>query len=239
MPKLKVAALDVPELETVAEEPADKVVVVPTAMVAAAPVAPVLPVAPVAPTSPRGTVKLNTAADVVPELVTDAEVPGAPVVVVPAVTVAAAPGVPVAPVGPVAPTSPRGMVKLKTAALVVPEFVTVAEVPGAPVVVVPVVTVALLPGTPGATQDAGAVQTNVAEDRELTSEIDAQTTFVGLVGGVVDQPVGGTPTLVEKFHEPPVGVAGAVADSLKINHSKYVPPKLTVLPYKPTDSELP
>jgi hypothetical protein len=73
---------------------------------------------------------------------------------------------------------------------------------------------------PGATQDAGVVQVNVAEERELTSEIEAQTTFVGLVGGVVDQPVGGTPTLVAKFQEPPVGVAGAVADSLKINHSK-------------------
>jgi hypothetical protein len=131
------------------------------------------------------------------------------------------------------------MVKLNTAALEVPEFATAADVPGAPVVVVPAAIVAAVPGVPGTTQDAGAVQVNVAEERELTREIDAQTTFVGLVGGVVDQPVGGTPTFVEKFQEPPVGVAGAVADSLKINHSKYVPPKLTVLPYKPTDSELP
>jgi hypothetical protein len=79
----------------------------------------------------------------------------------------------------------------------------------------------------------------VAVERELTIEIQAQTTFVGFVGGAVVHPAGGTPTLVVKFHEPPVGVAGAVADSLKINHSKYVPPKLTVLPYKPIDSELP
>jgi hypothetical protein len=92
---------------------------------------------------------------------------------------------------------------------------------------------------PGATQDAGAVQVNVDEEREFTKEMDAQTTLVGLTGGAVVHPAGGTPTLVAKFQEPPVGVAGAVADSRKINHSKYVPPKLTVLPYKPTDSELP
>jgi len=40
MVKLKVAALDVPELVTVAEDPAAPVVVEPTAIVAAAPVFP-------------------------------------------------------------------------------------------------------------------------------------------------------------------------------------------------------
>jgi hypothetical protein len=66
--------------------------------------------------------------------------------------------------------------------------------------------------------------------------IENQTVFVGFVGGAVVQPVGGTPTFVVKFQEPPVGVAGAVADSWNMNHSKYVPPKFVVLPYKPADS---
>src|SRR5262245_45259179 len=102
-------------------------------------------------------VKAKTAADEVPVLMTLADVPGAPVVVVPTVTVAAVPGAPVAPVAPgvpVAPTSPRGMVKLKTAADVVPVLVTLADVPGAPVVVVPTVIVAAAPGGPAAPADA-------------------------------------------------------------------------------------
>jgi len=186
------------------------------ATVEAAPVGPVAPTAPVGPATvlaaPVGPVGPVTLAPVGPTL------PVGPT------TVDAAPVGPVgpvmlAPVGPIAPVGPA----------------TVDAAPVAPVG--PVGPVG--PCIPGATQDAGVVQVNVAEERELTSEIEAQTTFVGLVGGVVDQPVGGTPTLVAKFQEPPVGVAGAVADSLKINHSKYVPPKLTVLPYKPTDSELP
>ena len=74
----------------------------------------------------------------VPELVTVAFVPGAPVVVVPTVTVAGAPGRPVA---PTAPVSPRGITKFKTAFCGVPELVTTALVPGAPVKVVPTVTV--------------------------------------------------------------------------------------------------
>ena len=49
---------------------------------------------PVAPVSPRGMVKSNTAALLEPELVTDADVPAAPVVVVPTATVAAAPALP-------------------------------------------------------------------------------------------------------------------------------------------------
>jgi hypothetical protein len=105
------------------------------------------------------------------------------------------------------------MVKLNTAALEVPELATVAEVPAAPVVVVPAVMVAAVPAGPCLTHDAGAVHVNVAEERELTIEIDAQTVLVGFTGGAVVQPVGGTPTFVVKFQEPPVGVAGAVADS--------------------------
>jgi hypothetical protein len=44
--------------------------------------------------------------------------------------------------------SPLGIVKLKTAALVVPAFVTEALVPAAPVVVVPAVAVAAVPVAP-------------------------------------------------------------------------------------------
>ena len=54
-----------------------------------------------APVGPCGTVKLNVAAEVLPELVTDAVLPGAPVVVVPTVTVAAAPLVPALQLRPV------------------------------------------------------------------------------------------------------------------------------------------
>ena len=52
----------------------------------------------------------------------------------------AGPVAPVAPAGPVAPVGPRGIVKLRTAAELVPEFVN-ADVPDAPVVVVPTLTV--------------------------------------------------------------------------------------------------
>jgi hypothetical protein len=69
------------------------------------------------------------------------------------------------------------------------------------------------PVGPSFTQDAGTVQVNAVEERELTREIEAQTVLVGVAGGVDDHPVGGVPTLVAKFQEPPVGVAGAVADS--------------------------
>jgi hypothetical protein len=87
-------------------------------------------------------VKSKTAALVVPAFVTEAEEPGAPVVVVPAVAVAA---VPVAPVAPVAPVRPEGMPKLKTAAEVVPALTTVAAAPGERVVVVPTAIVAASP----------------------------------------------------------------------------------------------
>jgi hypothetical protein len=92
------------------------------------------------------------------------------------------------------------------------------------------------PVGPDLIKGAGVDHTNDAVFLLLTRAIENQTVFVGFVGGAVVQPVGGTPTLVVKFHEPPVGVAGAVADSLKINHSKYVPPKFVVFPYKPADS---
>jgi hypothetical protein len=87
-------------------------------------------------------VKSKTAALVVPELVTEADDPGAPVVVVPAVAVAA---VPVAPVAPVAPVRPAGIPKFRVAAEVVPALTTVAAAPGERVVVVPTAMVAAGP----------------------------------------------------------------------------------------------
>jgi hypothetical protein len=44
--------------------------------------------------------------------------------------------------------------------------------------------------------------------RELTSVIENQIVFTGFEGGADDQPDGAKPVLVEKFQEPPVGVAG-------------------------------
>ena len=55
------------------------------------PVSPFMPWGPATPASPFGIVKLKTAADVVPEFETDAEVPATPVVVVPTATVQAGP----------------------------------------------------------------------------------------------------------------------------------------------------
>src|ERR1035438_6629800 len=57
------------------------------------------PVGPMGPVGPCGTVKLKTGAPLGPLELTAADVPGAPVVVVPTLIVAAAP------VGPVAPSS--------------------------------------------------------------------------------------------------------------------------------------
>ena len=94
---------------------------------------PVGPITPCAPVGPCGTVKLSTAAEVDPELVTEAEVPGAPVMVLPTLTVAA---------GPCAPVGPCGTVKLSTALTESPVLLTEAVLPGAPVVVVPMETVA-------------------------------------------------------------------------------------------------
>jgi hypothetical protein len=109
--------------------------------------------------APWGTVKLKTAAELVPEFVTKALVPAAPVVVDPTEIVAAAPLVPFEPLLPLFPAGPAipcGIAKLRTAAEVVPVFVTEAEDPAAPVVVEPTVMVAaepavpLLPAGPGA-----------------------------------------------------------------------------------------
>jgi hypothetical protein len=55
---------------------------------------------------------------------------------------------PEVPVAPVAPVAPAGTVKLKIAAVPVPVFVTIAELPGAPVVVVPILTEAAIPWFP-------------------------------------------------------------------------------------------
>ena len=61
---------------------------------------PAAPAEPAAPMSPRGIVMFKTAAADVPTLVTDAELPAAPVVTVPTVTL------PAEPPGPVGPTPP-------------------------------------------------------------------------------------------------------------------------------------
>jgi hypothetical protein len=73
---------------------------------------------------------------------------------------------------------------------------------------------------PETTKTPGTDQVKVAVDLELTNAIETQTLLVGEAGGVLDQPAGGVPTLVTKLHDPPVGVAGAVAESRKIKYSK-------------------
>jgi hypothetical protein len=100
-------------------------------------------------------VKANTAAELVPVLVTLALDPAAPVVTLPTATVAAVPFVPFVPLAPAAPASPRGMVNASTAAELLPVFVTAALDPGAPVVTLPTATVAAAPGGPSL---AGAVE---------------------------------------------------------------------------------
>lgn len=112
--KSRTAAELVPELTTLALVPGLPVWVEPTAIVAAEPG---VPGSPGSPFAPFGIVKLKTAALDVPELVTDALVPGFPVVVVPTAIVAAAPGLPGVPGSPWSPLSPLGIVKLSTAAL--------------------------------------------------------------------------------------------------------------------------
>jgi hypothetical protein len=98
----------------------------------------------VGPVAPVCNVKSRTAALLVPELVTAA----VPAETVPTVIVAAVPVGPVGPVGPVAPVSPLGIVKLKIAALDVPEFVIATEDPASPVVTVPNVKLAADPVGP-------------------------------------------------------------------------------------------
>ena len=127
--------------------------------------------------APLGIVKLNTAAPLVPELVTEALVPGSQVVVVQTLIVAAsqvshfrsilassrvtvvqslsqksisfqlnAAEVTEAQVSHVSPLSHLGIVKSNTAALVVQELVTLAELQAAQVVVDHTVIVAAVPG---------------------------------------------------------------------------------------------
>ena len=94
------------------------------------------------PSAHFGIVKFNTAAELVPELVTLALVPAAHVVVVPTVIVAAAQ------VLHVSHLSHCGIEKFNTAAVDVPELVTVALEPAAPVVTLPTVIVAAVHGSP-------------------------------------------------------------------------------------------
>lgn len=94
---------------------------------------------PVSPVLPFGIVKLNTAADEVQELLTEALVPGFPVVVVQTDIVAAL---------QVAQVSHLGIVKSNTALVVVPLFTTLAEVQAHQVVVLQTVIVAAVPGSP-------------------------------------------------------------------------------------------
>jgi len=140
MAKLRTAADVVPVLVTVALEPEERVVVGPTVTVAAVPFVPLVPFVPFVPSAPLGTVKFRTAAELVPELMTDADVPALPVVVGPTLTVAAVPFV---------PSAPLGTVKFKTAAEGVPVLMTDADVPASPVVVGPTWIVAVVPGAPG------------------------------------------------------------------------------------------
>jgi hypothetical protein len=93
-------------------------------------------------------VKANTAAELVPVLVTLALDPAAPVVTDPMPMVAAAPGAPAVPAGPVFPVSPLGIEKLRIAALLVPAFETEALDPAAPVTTLPTLTVAAAPAAP-------------------------------------------------------------------------------------------
>ena len=59
----------------------------------------------------------------------------------------------------------------------------------------------------------GVDHVKVAVDLELTNAIDTHTLVVGATGGSLVHPVGAVPLLVVKLQEPPVGVAGAVAET--------------------------
>ena len=58
------------------------------------------------------------------------------------------PGAPVLPISPLSPLSPLGIVNAKTAFVVLPVFITDANVPAFPVVVEPTVAVAQTPVSP-------------------------------------------------------------------------------------------
>jgi hypothetical protein len=75
-------------------------------------------------------------------------------------------------------------------------------------------------GRPEEAINPGTDHVNVLGLLVSTTAIETQTWLTGAGGGDTTQPVGGVPMLVEKLQEPPVGVAGAVKESWKINHSK-------------------
>jgi hypothetical protein len=75
-------------------------------------------------------------------------------------------------------------------------------------------------GSPEPVIKPGTDQVRVAALRESTTAIETQTWLTGDGGGDITQPLGAVPVLFEKDQEPPVGVAGAVAESWKMNHSK-------------------
>ena len=116
---------------------------------------------------------LISAFSAVPELVTEASVPGSPVVVVPTVTVAGAPSFPSfpsAPLFPFCPLCPAGIVKFKMAFCAVPELVTEAAVPGAPVVVLPIVTVAAVPSCPRSPSGIVKLRTGQQHEPEFVTD---------------------------------------------------------------------
>ena len=106
-----------------------------TPFLPSAPGAPSCPFVPGVPVAPRGMVNFKIAAFSVPVFSTLAFVPGVPVMTSPICIVAAAPScpltpslpsAPLVPSLPSAPVAPRGMVKLRMAALSAPTLVTLA-----------------------------------------------------------------------------------------------------------------
>jgi hypothetical protein len=97
---------------------------------------------------------------------------------------------PVGPVGPVGPITPVGPVG-----------------PVSPIE--PVGPVGPIKG--GIKNIAGVDQVRVEGLIELTTACETHKSLPVEVIGVADHPVGGVPTFVTKFQEPPVGVEGAVA----------------------------
>ena len=111
----------------------------------------------------------------------------------------------------VAPEPPFAKARVP-AAVIVP-----LEVIGPPVYVRPVVppetlTLVTVPEV-DCVNTPGVDQVIVLPDLLLTIAQDTQTKLAGAAGTFKDQPVGGVPVLVLKFQEPPVGVAGAVAET--------------------------
>ena len=110
------------------------------------------------------------------------------------------------------PATPCGIPKFRIAALVVPLLVTVAEVPGASVVVVPTATVAAAPAGPGG--PCGPVAPPPPKDGAAACKgAEISCTVPEMIRPVVSKqtgPVGGAggPAVLEqtwKLHVPPVG----------------------------------